>query len=67
MQHFIIKNARRYKESTTSLTPSNADYCDKLGYWRDSRSGSVAVDNPEFAGLNTKKADMETGEDQKGE
>jgi len=38
-----------------------------LGYWRQREGDKAAVLDPKFSGPKTKKADVETGEDQKGE
>ena len=67
MQHFILKNAHRYDEAVSNLKPQGATYNYIAGYWIDDNSGNAVVTSDGFKRITTKKADRETGEDQKGE
>ena len=67
MQHFILENAHRYSDPARNPMPNGASYNERSGYWTDDKSGDAIVTNDGFRDINTKKADRETGEDQKGE
>ena len=67
MKHFILENAHKYNEPLTDPAPNGASFNDEAGYWTDNITGDAIVTNDGFRDMNTKKADRETGEDQKGE
>ncbi len=67
MKHFILDNAHRYNNPDEDPKPVGASFNDKNGYWEDDMSGDALITNDGFQDINTKKADRETGEDQKGE
>lgn len=67
MSHFLLKNAYKYDEPKSTQTPENGIFNEQFGYWNDSETCEVLVVNNGFSHLCTKKEDMETGEDQKGE
>ncbi len=68
MAHFIIEKAKKYEEpSDDNLLPMNGLYDIDSGYWRDNNSGDALVGTDALNGVNSKKWDRETGEDQKGE
>ncbi len=66
-QHPLIQRASRYKRKNVDLTPAGCRYDSFAGAWRLNDSGELWVDTPERVGPVTKKHDIETGEDQKGE
>lgn len=65
--HPLLVRAQRYQRRTMNLQPPGCSYDALAGAWRDDVSGALAVDLPGRKGPQTKKADIETGEDQKGE
>ena len=67
MPPFILDNAHRYDEPTSDPKPVGATYNDRSGYWTYNNSGDAIITNDGFRDIHTKKADRETGEDQKGE
>ena len=67
MQHFILENAHRYDDPAVPPTPSNADFDDRDGYWKERQTGNPLISNDGFQNQASKKCDRETGEDQKGE
>ena len=67
MSHIILDHARRYNEPANPPTPENSSYDEQAGYWRNKDTGEALVSNDGFRNSATKKADRETGEDQKGE
>lgn len=49
------------------MHPPGATYDALAGAWRDNASGVLSVELPERPEPHSKKFDVETGEDQKGE
>ena len=43
------------------------EFEDEKGYWVNKNSKKPSIEDPQFAAPRTKKADIETGEDKKGE
>ena len=66
-KHILIKKAFVYKKGRENFEDKNYVYDYSLGYWIKKGNGKPAVYDPEFSGPRTKKEDIETGEDQKGE
>ena len=66
-EHILITYAVRKPFGNTCVVPPGAEYDATKGYWV--KSGIPLVKSQEFgeAGWVTKKHDIETGEDQKGE
>jgi len=64
--HPLLQRASKYKRRDLSVAPAGCDYDDSKGLWVESATGQIAVDQPFRPGPTTKKADIETGEDQKG-
>ncbi len=66
-QHILLEKAFCYPEPSEIAMPQNCTFVDKKGYWEDNLTGEIMMlsDNPRRP--QTKKADRETGEDQKGE
>jgi hypothetical protein len=67
-EHFLVRHARRYPIVDRSLAPTDCTYDPKLGAWVTEATGEIYVNSPDPARRppGTKKADLETGEDQKG-
>jgi len=65
-KHILIEKAFIYKNKPQNIDESYI-YDNLLGYWVKKDDGKPAVYDPKFSGPKTKKADIETGEDQKGE
>ena len=66
MPHFILENANRYDSLGNSPEPENGIFNETDGFWVTD-SNDLLVSEDGFNNLTTKKADCETGEDQKGE
>jgi len=62
-QHVLLENSRRSKHRAQPDLPENAAYDAKAGWWYYSNGGN----GPPFPKPETKKNDIETGEDMKGE
>ena len=66
-KHPLIRRARRTPIPSHPPTPKDAEYDPARGAWADARTGALLVQNQEHRPRpQTKKEDVETGEDQKG-
>ena len=66
-EHPLLERAHRYVRREVDLAPAGCLYDDTVGAWRFIETGDLWVETPGHVGPKTKKADIETGEDQKGE
>ena len=66
-KHILLKYATTYKRFTGSLAPVGCHYDSYIGAWIVSNTGKLLVETSNPPTPTTKKADIETGEDQKGE
>lgn len=70
-QHILLKNAFIFKERNSNLAPEGCTYDFDKGAWvkeeNDVLITLVRSNDPNKPICGTKKADAETGEDQKGE
>ena len=64
--HILIANAREYEHEPTDLRPDKCDYDVLTGAWIHQPTGDLLVESAIARPPRTKKADIETGEDQKG-
>ena len=65
-QHLLLATAKSYPIANRDLAPANCRYSISEGAWIVRGVGSLLVDTPGRPMPATKKADLETGEDQKG-
>lgn len=65
--HLILEKAKRYDLPIVVETPTGFEYDKASGLWRDVTSGEPYVTCNGVKRPATKKHDVETGEDQKGE
>jgi len=66
-EHLLVKLATSYKRAAPEVNPEGHYYDHRIGAWISVNDGTFLIRNKDFAGPKTKKADVETGEDQKGE
>ncbi len=66
-EHPLLERAQRYVRQEVDLEPAGCLYDEAIGAWRLVETGELWVETPGRVGPRTKKADIETGEDQKGE
>jgi hypothetical protein len=66
-KHILIEYATSYERLNRELTPEGCHYDFEIGAWVVSDTGRLLVESPERPKPQTKKHDIETGEDQKGE
>lgn len=66
-EHLLVEKAKRYETKSQLQTPENCTFQGHSGYWINNATGKPMMlgNNPQKCG--TKKEDVETGEDQKGE
>jgi hypothetical protein len=65
--HILLAHAHTYGRGEIQLAPPGCDYDLCKGAWVVTESGILLVDSPvQVRPPQTKKADIETGEDQKG-
>ncbi len=67
--HILISKAKTYDVSQRNIIPEQCTFYQKKGYWIDdhSRKPMMLMSDPKRPTPQTKKFDIETGEDQKGE
>lgn len=66
-EHPLLQRAQLHRQRSINLAPPGCWYDPGIGAWRLVNSGELWVETPDRVGPHTKKADIETGEDQKGE
>ena len=66
MGHILLEKTFIYPEPLTIKEPANCSYDEVSGYWK-THDGNAAIMSESFRAGETKKCDIETGEDQKGE
>lgn len=66
-RHFLLKTARSARRGDVSLVPHGCTYDPVVGAWLLEGTSTLLVNTSERALPTTKKNDIETGEDQKGE
>jgi hypothetical protein len=66
-KHPLLERAHKYPRREVDLAPAGCLYDDVVGAWRVIETGELWVETPHRVGPHTKKKDIETGEDQKGE
>jgi hypothetical protein len=65
--HILLAHARSYDRGEVDLTPSGCGYDTLAGAWIVRETGVLLVDSPgHMRPPQSKKNDVETGEDQKG-
>jgi hypothetical protein len=65
--HLLLKNSRTSRRVSRDLSPPGCRYDLAVGAWIVNGSGDLLVETKEGPRPHTKKNDVETGEDQKGE
>ncbi len=66
-EHIILEKAKRYNTSNQSTVPSGCTYKSKEGFWVENTSNCAMMRSNKLQKPISKKCDIETGEDQKGE
>ena len=66
-RHFLLRTASSARRRNTSAVPRDCIYDPVLGAWILEGTTTLLVETPQRVLPATKKNDIETGEDQKGE
>jgi hypothetical protein len=66
-KHPLLERAQKYVRQKVNLAPAGCVYDKFIGAWKLISTGELWVETPNRVGPRTKKQDIETGEDQKGE
>jgi len=66
-KHILLDKAQAYKFSEEITAPRGCTYDRAAGLWRNQDTGKVMMTSNHPEKMETKKCDIETGEDQKGE
>lgn len=66
-EHFLVKHAKKYAVQEREPSFDFGSYDIEHGYWRTGNAGKPSVLSEAGMRPATKKADVETGEDMKGE
>jgi len=67
MKHILLQKALKYKKRRKIEAPNGYTFNSLLGAWINKIDDSLLIKSANFPALGTKKEDIETGEDQKGE
>lgn len=65
--HILLKYATTYDIPNISLSPKGCHYDNAIGAWVVDKTGEIYIQTPGGPKSETKKCDIETGEDQKKE
>ena len=66
-EHILKEKAYTYDLPKNTLDMPGYEFSDEKGYWVNQSDKQPCIKDPLFAAPRTKKADVETGEDKKGE
>lgn len=66
-EHILIEKAKKYNIPDQKLTLDGCSYRSKEGFWVDNSANIAMMKTNKPQKPTTKKHDIETGEDQKGE
>lgn len=67
MKHILLQKAFIYKKTKVITAPLGFEFDCFLGAWVSVSDKSLLVNHRDFPGRGTKKCDIETGEDMKGQ
>lgn len=65
--HILLDKAKKYDIPSSILIPNGCSYKAKEGFWVDDSSNIAMMKTDKPQKPTSKKCDIETGEDQKGE
>ena len=67
MIHILLQNAFIYKRRKVIIAPVAFQYDRFVGAWLSTDDYSLLINNKDFPNIGSKKFDVETGEDHKGQ
>lgn len=66
-KHILLDKAHVYENIDRDMNPKDCSYDRIAGLWRVNSTGEIMMISSSVQKAETKKCDIETGEDQKGE
>ena len=66
-KHILLDKAFIYDNLPKKIEPKDCSYDRRCGLWRENNTGNIMMMGKHALKMQTKKCDVETGEDQKGE
>lgn len=67
MKHILLQKAFNYKKRKNVRAPQGYSFDSTLGAWKNKINNTLLIHSANYPLLGTKKHDIETGEDHKGE
>lgn len=67
MKHILLQKALKYKKRKEVEAPKGFSFDSLLGAWTNNSDKTFLIEAKAFKALASKKEDVETGEDQKGQ
>ena len=67
MTHILFQKAIRYKQKKEITPPQQYEYDYLIGAWSNTIDKTLLVNSKNFQRIGSKKFDVETGEDHKGQ
>jgi hypothetical protein len=67
MKHILLQKALKYRKRNKIESPKGYTFDNLLGAWVNNVDKSLLILSANFPARGTKKEDIETGEDHKGE
>jgi hypothetical protein len=67
MPHILLSTAFTYKRRREITPPLDFTYDKQIGAWLSLKDSSLLVNDKDFPTIASKKKDIETGEDSKGQ
>lgn len=65
--HILLQKALKYRKRSKIEEPIGYYFNSLIGAWVNKVNETLLIQSNNFGGLGTKKEDIETGEDQKGQ
>lgn len=66
-EHILLQKSLKYRKRKEIETPKNYSFNSIVGAWINNSDQSFLIQSSDFNALGSKKEDIETGEDQKGQ
>ena len=67
MKHILLQKSLKYKKRKEIEEPKGFSFDSLIGAWINNIDKTFLIQSKGFKALGTKKEDIETGEDQKGQ
>jgi hypothetical protein len=67
MEHILLQKAFNFKKKKIIESPEGYLFDNILGAWIDKNNNMLLIQSSSYPAIGSKKEDIETGEDQKGQ